>query len=311
MTTRRAMRLCAPRRCGVTVPIHGVEEKKYNVTRSQLWSVFAYSAVPMIGFGFMDNMVMIQAGELIDETIGVKFGLATLTAAAFGQIASDVSGICFGGFVEDLCTKCGLKVPCITNAQRRLRIVKIASTSGAVAGVILGCLLGMSSLLFLDLEGAERRKREKQLDPVFRAIMSEASETMRAERATLFVVDEKKHHVSARTSERAAIDLDARTIVTDCVRTRQIINIRDLATDDRFGDVSTPCPTRSVLCVPVASADDPRRCVGVVQIVNKSDQEDDNKDQSSNAAFFSESDVRTAQMLARHLALFLSECPTK
>ena len=45
-------------------------------------------AVPMIGFGFMDNLVMIQAGEAIDSTIGVAFGLATMTSAAFGQIVS-------------------------------------------------------------------------------------------------------------------------------------------------------------------------------------------------------------------------------
>ena len=42
----------------------------------------------MIGFGFMDNLVMIQAGEAIDSTIGVAFGLATMTSAAFGQIVS-------------------------------------------------------------------------------------------------------------------------------------------------------------------------------------------------------------------------------
>jgi hypothetical protein len=39
----------------------------------------------MVGFGFMDNMVMIQAGQYIDSTIGVQLGLATLTAAACGK----------------------------------------------------------------------------------------------------------------------------------------------------------------------------------------------------------------------------------
>ena len=66
----------------------------------------------MIGFGFMDNLVMIQAGnvptdgswrqaptlnainahtrslagDLIDNTIGVTLGFAALTSAAFGQV---------------------------------------------------------------------------------------------------------------------------------------------------------------------------------------------------------------------------------
>ena len=38
------------------------------------------------GFGFMDNVVMITMGDLIDSTLGVTFGLSTLTAAGFGQV---------------------------------------------------------------------------------------------------------------------------------------------------------------------------------------------------------------------------------
>mmetsp|Transcript_11351 Transcript_11351/g.24078 ORF Transcript_11351/g.24078 Transcript_11351/m.24078 type:complete len:229 (+) Transcript_11351:90-776(+) len=59
-------------------------------TSSQLQNLFLASAIPMVGFGFMDNFIMIQAGGLIDSTLGVKFGLATLTAAAMGQVVSDV-----------------------------------------------------------------------------------------------------------------------------------------------------------------------------------------------------------------------------
>ena len=36
------------------------------------------------------SFIMIQAGGYIDSTLGVKFGLATLTAAAMGQVVSDV-----------------------------------------------------------------------------------------------------------------------------------------------------------------------------------------------------------------------------
>jgi Transmembrane protein 65 len=46
--------------------------------------------------------VMIQAGNAIDCTIGVVFGLSTLSAAAIGQICSDASGVVFGGTVERL-----------------------------------------------------------------------------------------------------------------------------------------------------------------------------------------------------------------
>lgn len=36
---------------------------------------------PAIGFGIMDNFVMITAGEAIDSTFGVMFGLSTMAAA--------------------------------------------------------------------------------------------------------------------------------------------------------------------------------------------------------------------------------------
>jgi hypothetical protein len=51
-------------------------------------------------FGLMDNLVMLSCGDLIDQSFGVKFGLATLTAAACGQVVSDVCGVCFGGVVQ-------------------------------------------------------------------------------------------------------------------------------------------------------------------------------------------------------------------
>lgn len=70
---------------------------------------------------------MIQAGDLIDNTIGVKFGLATLAAAACGQIFSDVSGVAFGGVVEDACARLGLRAPQITAAQRALPRVRRAA----------------------------------------------------------------------------------------------------------------------------------------------------------------------------------------
>ena len=52
-----------------------------------LRTLFVASAVPMIGFGAMDNFVMIQAGQYIDSTLGVQLGLATMTAAAAGTLA--------------------------------------------------------------------------------------------------------------------------------------------------------------------------------------------------------------------------------
>lgn len=126
------------------------------VTRAQLRQLMFTSAVPMVGFGMMDNFVMIQAGELIDLTLGVTFGLSTLTAAACGQVFSDVAGVTFGGTVDALAAKLGLPVVDISARQRASRPAKIASTFGAAVGVVIGCFIGMTSLLFMDLDRAER-----------------------------------------------------------------------------------------------------------------------------------------------------------
>ena len=61
-------------------------------TTQQLRIVALRYAIPMIGFGFMDNLVMIQAGDAIDQTFGVALGISTMTAAGFGQCFSDVAG---------------------------------------------------------------------------------------------------------------------------------------------------------------------------------------------------------------------------
>lgn len=121
-----------------------------NPSWAELKNHFATSALPMVGFGFMDNFIMIQAGGYIDSTLGVKFGLATLTAAAMGQVVSDVSGVLFGSTVDNAITRAGLLKPSqMTYAQRRLPLTQRVSLAGAVVGVITGCGLGATSLFFV------------------------------------------------------------------------------------------------------------------------------------------------------------------
>ena len=87
-------------------------------------------------------------------------GLSTLTAAAYGQVVSDVSGTLFGNTIDALAARCGLPGPGLSSAQRQLRSVRMVGMAGAVCGVTLGCLVGMLSLLCMDLEKSERLKRQ-------------------------------------------------------------------------------------------------------------------------------------------------------
>jgi len=97
----------------------------------------------MVGFGFMDNFIMITAGSAIDNTLGVQMGLATMTAAAIGQVVSDVSGVVFG----DTVAKVFKVAPSnLTKAQSKLAMVGRIKLGGAVLGVIAGCTLGAVAL---------------------------------------------------------------------------------------------------------------------------------------------------------------------
>lgn len=89
---------------------------------------------------------MIQAGSVIDNTLGVKFGLATLTAAALGQVVSDTCGVLFGGTLERLMVVPPAK---LTEAQKRLAVIPRLRLAAAVVGVIVGCTLGACTLYFL------------------------------------------------------------------------------------------------------------------------------------------------------------------
>jgi len=145
-------------------------------------------AIPMIGFGFMDNLVMIQAGDAIDNTIGVAMCLSTLTAAAFGQVVSDASGVCFGGFIDAMAGKLGLPMSTLTLDQRNTRFVRFFSTAAAASGVILGCLLGMTCLFFMDTDKADREKKKKKLAVLFDSLMQDGHTLLGAERCTLWLL---------------------------------------------------------------------------------------------------------------------------
>ena len=139
-------------------------------TTRQLQAQFLAAAIPMIGFGFMDNLVMIQAGNYIDTTLGVQLGLATMTAAAEGQVVSDVSGVIFGNTMEAFFAKWfpiqNNSHNSLTLAQRRLPLVRRVKLAGAVLGVTLGCALGALALLFVDLETKEQHAQWRQLHDI-------------------------------------------------------------------------------------------------------------------------------------------------
>ena len=132
--------------------------------------------MPFIAFGFVDNTVLIYAGEAIDASVGVTFGISSLAAAAMGQIFSDTSGVLFGSSIENAALRLGFRLPRLLPEQLILQSVTLASTSGKVLGVITGCCLGLVNLFFVDTLSVEKKKEEKEFTAIFKNIMHRGHE---------------------------------------------------------------------------------------------------------------------------------------
>jgi hypothetical protein len=246
-------------------------------SREQLKSLFISAAVPMVGFGFMDNFIMIQAGGYIDATLGVTMGLATLTAAAMGQVFSDVSGVLFGGTVERISERLRLVKPAqLTQAQRALPLCRNISMAGSVVGIILGCFLGASSLFFVDLEARDRQKRAAELKDVVSCMLA-TEEGSYDQGCTLYLTSRSTNFDVSKACQESSKDgpqicqlTDKDELATQCAQRREMI------------------VDHARMYVPVMARDG-SAALGVLEF-RKSLQVDDEK---------------TGKLLARHLAIFM------
>jgi hypothetical protein len=138
-----------------------------DLTSTQLVQLFIYNAVPFVGFGFCDNVIMLTVGETIELTFGETLGLTTLAAAGLGQCASDGFGITLQGIIERFADKLGLPNPRLTAAQRQRSAVKSLMMAARTIGIITGCLLGMFPLLFM------RHRQNTIVDQMFQEVTAE------------------------------------------------------------------------------------------------------------------------------------------
>ncbi|KAL7541040.1 hypothetical protein ACHAWF_006841 [Thalassiosira exigua] len=257
----------------------------------------------MVGFGFMDNLVMIQAGDLIDNSLGVTFGLSTLTAAGFGQCFSDVAGNLSGGTVDAAVSKLNVPKHGLTLAQLSLKSSRLYHTGGGCVGVVFGCLLGMTSLLFMDTDRAERLKKAKELESIFRTVMDEGHKLVSAERCALWMHDgEKKElwtQVATGTKDGEILRIPADSgVVGHAVQTASIINLHDAYEDSRFNpdvDKQTGYRTRSIIAVPIKN--DSGDVIGAIQMVNKKNEDGTN-------GVFDGNDAKILTMLSSHVKCF-------
>ncbi|XP_052774153.1 transmembrane protein 65-like [Mya arenaria] len=141
------------------VPGAGTHSK---LTRAQRKAVALHNALPFIGFGFLDNFLMIIAGEYIEFRFGAMLGISTMAAAALGNWISDLAGVQTAHYVEVLTSKLGVKAPALSPEQVDMSSTRWAANAGKAIGVSIGCILGMLPLLFYT--SPKKKKEEDEED---------------------------------------------------------------------------------------------------------------------------------------------------
>jgi len=112
------------------------------------------------------------------------------------------------------------------------------------------------------------------LDRVLERLVASLSDSVEADRASLFIYDEAKDELWSKIAQ----GLDSETIrfpadrglAGACLRGGAIVNVPDAYADTRFNrafDERTGYRTRSVLCVPIHGRDG--RILGVIQVLNR------------------------------------------
>lgn len=128
-------------------------------TDTQLRQHFVRVAVPFVGFGFLDNFIMILSGAEIEAFFGLSLGLSAMAAAGLGNTLSDIIGIQAGGVIEAMSDKMGMKDPNLTKEQLKSKFIRILTMIASMLGITIGCLLGMFPLLFMENADSDRSIR--------------------------------------------------------------------------------------------------------------------------------------------------------
>jgi response regulator RpfG family c-di-GMP phosphodiesterase len=132
--------------------------------------------------------------------------------------------------------------------------------------------INLNKKLSMVLSVARDLSSELDFDRLFPLIISKVTETMRAERSSLYVVDRDKGEIWTKVAEKVdQIRIPLGYGISGRVaETGEIINVTDawaLPYFDRSFDLKNNFRTRSVLCVPINNRSGER--IAVIQVINK------------------------------------------
>uniref|UniRef100_A0A667ZZ79 Transmembrane protein 65 n=1 Tax=Myripristis murdjan TaxID=586833 RepID=A0A667ZZ79_9TELE len=131
--------------------------------------VLLHNAIPFIGFGFLDNAIMIVAGTQIELSIGVILGISTMLCFLLSihplfSLSLSLPLSRLAGYVEALACRLGMQIPDLSPKQADMWQTRVSSHTGKAIGVGIGCILGMFPLLFFkdDDEKKDGQTEEKE-----------------------------------------------------------------------------------------------------------------------------------------------------
>eukprot|EP00529_Nitzschia_sp_RCC80_P024413 CAMPEP_0113490234 /NCGR_PEP_ID=MMETSP0014_2-20120614/26940_1 /TAXON_ID=2857 /ORGANISM="Nitzschia sp." /LENGTH=453 /DNA_ID=CAMNT_0000383997 /DNA_START=50 /DNA_END=1411 /DNA_ORIENTATION=+ /assembly_acc=CAM_ASM_000159 len=278
--------------------------KTTTLSWDQARSLFLSAAVPMVGFGFMDQFIMVSAGSYIDNTLGVQLGLATMSAAACGQVISDSCGVLMGGTLERLLLIAPAK---LSTAQQALPAVRRIKLLGGVLGVIAGCIIGAIPLILSSSREEEEEhhrqrhegyEKQQRIGSFLNNVMASPDErwSQHAARCTLHVRRNGEKQVWP-SSSASSFATGAATVVIAAS------SLRGESSDSTTDPVQQCMDSADAfivydrkLYVPVVSSNsnnnNSQEVIAVLQIESSS---------SNGHDFYSPADIDDAKQLARHI----------
>ncbi len=115
---------------------------------------------------------------------------------------------------------------------------------------------------------------QRDRDAYMRGLVDLCSQATEAERATVFLIDQKRNELWSKVAQRMAVEIRlpvGRGLAGHAAATGETINVPDAYADPRFDrnvDHRTGFRTLNALVVPVWGSDG-RAVVGVIQVLNK------------------------------------------
>jgi len=244
-------------------------------SKAQLRMLGLASALPFVGFGFLDNFLMIVSGEFIDSTLCVAFSFSTMAAAAIGNTISDCAGIFCGGAVEELASRCGVEEPPMSRAQQQMWSTRVWQYGGQVVGIVIGCTLGCCPLLFMDHAKAERLKHEKEQQAVFQSMVEKVAQMLHADAAALMLVDRERGDLYSNNVTQSIRHFRWRKedgFMGHAATTGKFVNVADVREDSHYDPLlhddflGSGIKVQSLLCMPVWHKGE---VVGLINVINK------------------------------------------